>query len=245
MREGPASAKPGGGEGARKAVVLLSGGLDSATVLAGAVRDGFEAHAVTVRYGQRHAVEIERAAEIAGALGAASHRVVRVDLNFPGSSALTDPSIPLPGPAPGRAIGDEVPATYVPARNAVFLAVALSWAETIGARDLFLGVNAVDFSGYPDCRPAFLEAFESLAAAATKAGAAGARFRVHAPLLRMSKKEIVLRARELGVPVGRTVSCYDPGPGGGPCRRCEACVLRARGFREAGLEDPGEREEAP
>ncbi len=229
----------------RRAVVLLSGGLDSATVLAGAVRDGFEAHALTVRYGQRHAVEVERAAELAGSLGAASHRVVLVDLAFPGGSALTDPSIPVPVPDRERAIGSAVPVTYVPARNTVLLAVALAWAETIGARDLFLGVNAVDYSGYPDCRPAFLDAFEALAASATRAGAAGERFRVHAPLLRMSKKEIVLRATDLGVPVGRTISCYDPGPGGLPCRRCEACVLRARGFREAGLADPAVMEAAP
>ena len=213
MRERRAGARRGGGVPVRRAVVLLSGGLDSATVLAGAVRDGFEAHALTVRYGQRHAVEVERAAELAGSLGAASHRVVLVDLAFPGGSALTDPSIPVPVPDPERAIGSAVPVTYVPARNTVLLAVALAWAETIGARDLFLCVNAVDYSGYPDCRPAFLDAFEALAASATRAGAAGERFRVHAPLLRMSKKEIVLRATDLGVPVGRTISCYDPGPG--------------------------------
>ena len=222
----------------RKAVVLLSGGLDSATALAGAVREGFEAHALTVRYGQRHGIEVERAAEIARSLGAASHRVVLVDLAFPGGSALTDPSIPVPKGRSDASIGDGVPSTYVPARNAVLLSVALALAETIGARDLFLGVNAIDYSGYPDCRPAFLAAFEALAAAATKAGSEGAAFRVRAPLLGMSKREIVLEAVGLGVPIARTISCYDPSPEGRPCLRCDACSLRARGFREAGIPDP-------
>jgi len=222
----------------RRAVVLLSGGLDSAVTLAEAKEAGFEAHALTVRYGQRHALEVERAAEVAEALGAASHRVVAVGLAFPGGSALTDPAIPVPKGRESEAIGAGVPATYVPARNTVLLSIALALAETLGARDLFLGVNAVDYSGYPDCRPAFLAAFEDLAAVATRAGAEGARFAVHAPLLRMSKADIVRRGLALGVDLSRTLSCYDPGPDGEPCRACDACLLRARGFAEAGVPDP-------
>ncbi|HEX5045012.1 MAG TPA: 7-cyano-7-deazaguanine synthase QueC [Candidatus Polarisedimenticolaceae bacterium] len=222
----------------RAAVVLLSGGLDSAVTLAEALAAGFQAHALTVRYGQRHALEVERAGEIARALGAASHRVVAVDLAFPGGSALTDPAIPVPKGRESAAIGAGIPATYVPARNTVLLALALSLAETLGARDLFLGVNAVDYSGYPDCRPAFLSAFEALAAEATRAGAEGARFTVHAPLLQSSKGDIVRRGLALGVDLSRTLSCYDPGPDGEPCRACDACLLRARGFAEAGIPDP-------
>jgi 7-cyano-7-deazaguanine synthase len=225
----------------RRAVVLLSGGLDSATTLAVALREGYEAHALTVRYGQRHAVEIERAVEIATALGAASHRVIDVDLGFPGGSALTDPAIAVPRNRTDDEIGEGVPPTYVPARNTVLLSVALSWAEVLGARDLFVGVNAVDYSGYPDCRPEFLRAFEALSAVATRAGAEGEGFRVHAPLLESTKAEIVRRAVELGVDVGRTVSCYDPGQGGEPCGECDACGLRERGFREAGFPDPATR----
>jgi len=222
----------------RAAVVLLSGGLDSAVTLAEAVAAGFQAHALTVRYGQRHVLEVERAAEIARALGAASHRVAAVDLAFPGGSALTDPDIPVPKGRESAAIGEGIPPTYVPARNTVLLGLALSLAETLGARDLFLGVNAVDYSGYPDCRPAFLAAFEALAAQATRVGAEGGRFTVHAPLLRRTKGDIVRRALELGVDLSRTLSCYDPGPDGEPCRACDACLLRARGFAEAGIPDP-------
>ncbi|MDX1389069.1 MAG: 7-cyano-7-deazaguanine synthase QueC [Acidobacteriota bacterium] len=222
------------------AVVLLSGGLDSATTLAIAVAEGYEAHALSLRYGQRHAIEIERAKETAAALGAESHRVVDVDLGH-GGSALTDTELSVPHARTDAEIGQGIPATYVPARNTVFLAVALSWAEALGARDLFLGVNAVDYSGYPDCRPEFLAAFETLANVATKAGIEGDRFRVHAPLLHATKAEIVLRARELGVDTGRTISCYDPGEGGAPCGTCDACRLRARGFREAGVADPASR----
>lgn len=222
----------------RRAVVLLSGGMDSAVTLAEAREAGFETHALTVRYGQRHALEVERAAEIARALGAATHRVAVVDLAFPGGSALTDPSIPVPKGRQGAAIGTGIPATYVPARNTVLLGLALAQAETLGARDLFLGVNAVDYSGYPDCRPAFLSAFEALAAAGTRAGAEGGRFTVHAPLLRMSKGDIVRRGLALGVDLSRTLSCYDPGAEGEPCRTCDACLLRARGFGEAGIPDP-------
>ena len=216
----------------------LSGGLDSATTLALAREAGFEAHALTVRYGQRHEVEIERAAALASALGAASHRVVLVDLAFAGGSALTDPDIAVPKGRTPAAIGAGVPVTYVPARNTLFLTLALAWAETLGARDLFLGVNAVDYSGYPDCRPEFLEAFERLAAVATKAGDEGASFRVHAPLLRMTKADIVRRAVELGLDLSLTLSCYDPSQAGRPCGACDACLLRAKGFREAGIDDP-------
>lgn len=223
----------------RRAVVLLSGGLDSATVLAIARRDGFECHALTADYGQRHRIEIDRATRLATTLGAASHRIVGVDLGFAGGSALTDVSIPVPARDMDSIASDGIPVTYVPARNTVLLSLALSWAEVLGAADLFLGVNAVDYSGYPDCRPAFLEAFERLAAVATRAGVEdGPPFRVHAPLLDLGKAEIVRRAVELGVDLSLTLTCYDPGPDGTPCRRCDACVLRARGFEEAGLDDP-------
>jgi len=221
-----------------RAVVLLSGGLDSATTLALAIERGHSAFALTIRYGQRHAIEIERAARIARALRAREHRVVSVDLGAIGGSALTDRSIAVPRATPGDRIGSAIPSTYVPARNTVFLAVALAWAETLDASDLFLGANAVDYSGYPDCRPAFLEAFERLAEHGTRQGVEGGRFRVHAPLLELSKAEIVREALRLGVDVGSTVSCYDPGPSGQACRECDACVLRARGFREAGVADP-------
>ncbi len=224
----------------RLAVVLLSGGLDSATTLVEAIRQGFEAHALTVRYGQRHDLEIESAAAVARAAGAASHRVATVDMAFAGGSALTDPSLPVPKSRTEEAIGVGVPSTYVPARNTVLLSLALAWAEVLGARDLFIGATAVDYSGYPDCRPEFLGAFETLAAVATKAGIEGESFRVHAPLLRMSKGEIVRRALDLGVDLSLTWSCYDPAPGRAPCGRCDACVLRAKGFREAGVPDPGQ-----
>ena len=223
---------------ARLAVVLLSGGLDSATTLAGAVRDGFECHALTVDYRQRHRAEIRFARALAGALGAASHRVVGIDLRALGGSALTDDGIDVPRRASEVEIPDGIPPTYVPARNTVFLALALGWAEVLGARDLFVGVNAVDYSGYPDCRPAFLEAFERLAAVATRVGSEGGRFRVHAPLLHLTKAEIVRRAFDLGVDPARTLSCYDPDEAGRPCGRCDACLLRERGFREAGRQDP-------
>jgi 7-cyano-7-deazaguanine synthase len=225
----------------RRAVVLLSGGLDSATTLALAVEQGFEAHALSVDYGQRHALELERAELLAGRLGAASWRVVTVDLAHLGGCALTDPDTPVPKGRPGDRIGEAVPPTYVPARNALFLVLALGWAETMGARDLFVGANAVDYSGYPDCRPEFLEAFERLAAVGTKAGVEGRGVRVHAPLIDMSKAQIVLEARRLGVDPAATLSCYDPDPHGGPCGRCDSCLLRARGFREAGLVDPARR----
>ena len=220
------------------AVVLLSGGLDSATTLAIALREGWVAHALTVRYGQRHAIETDRARQLARLLGAAEHRVVQVDLAFAGGSALTDPAVPVPVGRDPREIGAGIPVTYVPARNTVLLSLALAWAEVLGARDLFVGVNAVDYSGYPDCRPAFLEAFERLASVATRAGVEGARFRVHAPLIHLGKGDIVRRAVELGVDPAVAISCYDPGQEGRPCGRCDACLLRAKGFAEAGLRDP-------
>ncbi len=222
---------------APRAVVLLSGGMDSAVVLAEMRHAGFECHALSFDYGQRHRVELERAAEVAQALGAASHRVARIDLRAFGASALTaDIDVPKDRDV---ARAHDVPVTYVPARNTVFLAHALAMAEATGARDIGIGVNAIDYSGYPDCRPEFVEAFERLANLATRAGTEAAVrgerwMRVHVPLLRMGKSDIVRRGRELGVDLSRTVSCYDPSPAGAPCGRCDACQLRERGFREAG-----------
>jgi 7-cyano-7-deazaguanine synthase len=220
-----------------RAVVLLSGGMDSAVVLAHLRAGGFECHALSFDYGQRHRVELERAAELARALGAADHRTARIDLRAFGASALTaDIAVPK-----GRDVehARDIPVTYVPARNTIFLAHALAMAESLGARDIGIGVNAIDYSGYPDCRPEYVEAFERLANLATRAGVEAAGrgerwIRVRTPLLSMSKADIVRRGRELGVPLDRTVSCYDPGPDGAPCGRCDACQLRERGFREAG-----------
>jgi 7-cyano-7-deazaguanine synthase len=223
----------------KRAVVLVSGGLDSAVVLAHAIAEGWEAYALTCDYGQRHRVELERAREVATALGAAEHRIVAVDLAAFGGSALTD-DLEVPKDREEGSIGGGIPVTYVPARNTVFLSLALAWAETLEARDLFLGVNALDYSGYPDCRPEFLEAFERLANRATRLGVESGRtaFRIHAPLIDRTKAQIVRRARELGVDLSRTLSCYDPRPDGTPCGRCDACLLRARGFAEAGVPDP-------
>ena len=220
----------------RKASILLSGGLDSATVLAIAGADGFECHCLTVDYGQRHRVELDAAARVANALGAASHRVLTLDLRSIGGSALTD-DIEVPhGDVPGT---DRVPVTYVPARNTVLLALLLGHAEVMGATDLFIGANAVDYSGYPDCRPAFLDAFAELANLATVAGTEhGARFRVHAPLLELTKAEIIQRGVDLGVDYGLTHSCYDPIADGRACGDCDSCTLRRRGFEEAGVTDP-------
>jgi 7-cyano-7-deazaguanine synthase len=225
----------------RPAVVLLSGGLDSATCLAWALREGFLAHALTVNYGQRHAIEVTRAAELAGRLGAASHRVLAIDLSFLTGSALTDRAVAVPKSRTDVEIASGVPLTYVPARNTVFLALAMAWSESLGARDLVIGVNAVDTSGYPDCRPAFLRAFESLAGEGTKAGVDGDRWRIHAPLLTRSKAEILRCAIAWGVPLASTLSCYDPDSSGAACGDCDACRLRARGFRELGVEDPAAR----
>jgi 7-cyano-7-deazaguanine synthase len=225
---------------ARIAVALVSGGLDSAVAAAEARAEGFEVHALSVHYGQRHDAEVEAARAIAGALGCAGHRELDVDLASFGGSALTDPLAELPHDrAPGE-IGRGIPATYVPARNTVLLSLALSMAEALGARDIFIGVNAVDYSGYPDCRPEFLQAFEALAKVATKAGVEGEGFRIHAPLLRMTKPDIVRRGVALGVDLGLTRSCYDLDPWGRACAHCDACLLRRKGFEGAGVTDPTE-----
>jgi len=219
-----------------RAAILLSGGLDSATVLAIARADGFECHCLTVDYGQRHRIELEAARTVAGSLGAASHREVKLDLRAIGGSALTDD---LDVPKDRDLDGAEIPVTYVPARNSILLSLLLGLAETIGAADLFIGANAVDYSGYPDCRPQFLEAFERLAAVATVAGSEhGVRFTIHAPLLHMTKADIIRCGTALGVDYAVTHSCYDPVPSGGACGRCDACLLRRRGFEEAGIPDP-------
>jgi 7-cyano-7-deazaguanine synthase len=216
-----------------RAVVLLSGGLDSATALAWARHQGFVAHALSVAYGQRHQSELDAAARIASALGAHEHRIMRVDLAGIGGSALTDWSIPLPEqPTAG------IPISYVPARNTLLLALALGWAETLEARDLVLGVTAVDYSGYPDCRPEFIRAFESLAALATRAGVAGTRFAVHAPLIEMSKAEIIRSGLAWGVDFRMTVSCYQADAQGRACGRCDSCRIRREGFAAAGIADP-------
>jgi 7-cyano-7-deazaguanine synthase len=227
---------------ARKpAVVLVSGGMDSAVVLALARERGFQVHALSVRYGQRHPSELEAAERVARALGAAEHKIVGVDLRSFGGSALTDDAIAVPDDSDGHAVGDgddRIPVTYVPARNTIMLSLALGWAEVIGSSDLFCGVNAVDYSGYPDCRPEFIAAFERLANLATKAGVEGAGFRVHAPLMRLSKAGIVREGMRLGVDFAMTVSCYQADPAGRACRHCDACRLRAEGFAAAGVPDP-------
>ena len=225
----------------KKAVLLLSGGLDSTTTLAMARAEGFACHALTVRYGQLHACEIEAARRVARALGAAEHRILELDLRPLARSALTDERIAVPKDRSLREIGAErdVPSTYVPARNTVLLGLALAWAETLGAFDLFVGVNVLDASGYPDCRPAFVQAFEALANVATHAGVRqGQRFRVHAPLIALSKAEIIQRGVALGVDYGLTHSCYDPGQDGTACGHCDACILRRKGFEDAGVADP-------
>jgi len=221
----------------RPAIVLLSGGLDSTTCLAIARHDGFDPIALSFRYGQRHDVELVRAAEIATTAGC-EHVVVDLDLGAFGGSALTDPSIAVPKHDRVDDVDESIPVTYVPARNTVMLSISMSLAEVRGAADVYIGVNAVDYSGYPDCRPEFIEAFEAMANLATRAAVEGRRFTVHAPLLRLSKAEIVQRAVELGVDLSRTVSCYDPSSEGRACGRCDACLLRARGFAEAGVVDP-------
>ena len=217
------------------AVVLLSGGLDSYTAAAVARRDGFDLYALTVRYGQRHVQELEAARRVAASLGVKRHLEIDVELSRMGGSALTD-AIDVPKDQPiDPAV---IPVTYVPARNTVFLSLALGWAEVVGATDLVIGVNALDYSGYPDCRPDFIRAFESLARVATKAGVEGASFRVHTPLIALSKAEIVRLGLSLGLDYGLTHSCYDPLPDGGPCGHCDSCRLRAAGFAEAGTTDP-------
>jgi 7-cyano-7-deazaguanine synthase len=223
---------------ARKAVVLLSGGLDSATALAEAKAAGFELYALTILYGQRHLVEREAARRVAKAIGVARHVEQTIDLRAFGGSALTD-DLDVPKDRPTEAIAQGIPITYVPARNTVFLALALAWAESLGAFDIFVGVNCLDYSGYPDCRPEFLRAFEAVANLATKAGVEGAgRFVIHAPLLKMTKDEIIVRGRALGVDYGLTHSCYDPTPDGLACGRCDSCSLRLAAFARLGLTDP-------
>ena len=219
------------------AVVLVSGGMDSAVVLAIAREQGFAVHALSVRYGQRHTSELDAAERVARALGAVAHKTVAVDLRSFGGSALTD-DIAVPEDSDGHVIGADIPVTYVPARNTIMLSLALGWAEVVGSSDLFCGVNAVDYSGYPDCRPAFIEAFEGLANVATKAGVEGAGFRVHAPLLHMSKADIVREGLRLDVDFSLTVSCYQADGEGRACRHCDACRLRADGFAAAGVPDP-------
>jgi len=221
------------------AVVLLSGGLDSSTVLAMARERGFAAYALSFRYGQRHEHELAAATHMARVLGAERHVVARIDLREFGGSALTSADIPVPKDRPAEAMGHGIPVTYVPARNTVFLSFALAWAETLGASDIFIGVNALDYSGYPDCRPEYIAAFEAMANLATKAGVQGRqRLRVHAPLMRLNKAQIVHEGLRLGVDYAHTSSCYDPAPDGRPCGRCDACQLRAKGFAEAGVADP-------
>ncbi|MBV5317194.1 MAG: 7-cyano-7-deazaguanine synthase QueC [Desulfobulbaceae bacterium] len=220
----------------QQAVVLLSGGLDSTTVLAIAQSQGFTCHCLSFQYGQRQVVELERARRICGHYGVQRHLILRVDLGAIGGSALTTEQ-EVPKDRPFDAMDQEIPVTYVPGRNILFLAHALSWAEVMGASDIFLGINAVDYSGYPDCRPEFLAAFAQMANLGTKAGVTGRPFHFHAPLLRLSKKEIILRGKALGVDYGLTHSCYDP-VGDLACGRCDACRLRLQGFRDAGLSDP-------
>lgn len=221
----------------KRAVVLLSGGLDSATVLAMARADGFECYALSFRYGQRHVVELEAAARVARALGAKEHRVATVDLGWIGGSALTERAIAVPKDRAVDAMGGDIPITYVPARNALFLCHALAWAEVLGARDLYAGMNALDYSGYPDCRPEFLAAFETMARLGTKAGAEGAQWKIRAPLIAMSKAEIIAAGVALGVDYALTHSCYDPA-GELACGRCDSCLLRKKGFADAGVADP-------
>jgi 7-cyano-7-deazaguanine synthase len=221
----------------RPAVVLLSGGLDSATTLAIARAEGYQAHALSFRYGQRHETELASARAVARALGAVAHHEVTIDLAQVGGSALTT-GIPVPKHRSAAEIGEGIPVTYVPARNTIFLAFALAWCEVLGAADIFIGVNALDYSGYPDCRPEFIAAFERLANLATRAGVEGQSFTVHAPLIQLSKADIVRRGIALGVDYALTHSCYDPEPDGLACGACDACLLRLRGFREAGVTDP-------
>lgn len=221
----------------KKAVVLLSGGLDSTTCLGLALQAGFEPVCLSIDYGQRHAVELERAKVVAKAHGVKDHRVVRLDLRSIGGSALTD-DIAVPKHDDVSQLSTDIPATYVPARNTIFLGLALGLAEVVGAKDLFIGVNAVDYSGYPDCRPEFIRAFEQLATLATKAGVEGARFTVHAPLSGMTKADIIRAGVAAGVDYSLTHSCYDPSPEGLACGRCDSCLLRRKGFDEAGVPDP-------
>ncbi len=222
----------------KRAVVLLSGGLDSATVLAIARSQGYELYALSFSYGQRHIWELEAAACVAAAIGVAGHRIAQIDLRIFGGSALTD-DIAVPKGRGIEEMGHGIPITYVPARNTIFLSFALAWAEVLGSSDVFIGVNALDYSGYPDCRPEFIEAYEKMANLATKAGVEGLqRLKIHTPLIALSKAGIIARGIELGVNYGLTSSCYDPSVSGAPCGQCDSCLLRQKGFRENGLVDP-------
>jgi 7-cyano-7-deazaguanine synthase len=223
---------------AKPAVVLLSGGLDSATVLAIAANQGFETYAISFRYGQRHAYELQAAAQVARRHGARRHVVLDFDLRTFGGSALTGDA-PVPKGRSLEQMGQGIPITYVPARNTIFLSFALAWAETLNCGDVFIGVNALDYSGYPDCRPQYIEAYERMANLATRAGVEGERaLTIHTPLIRLTKAQIIREGLRLGVDYALTSSCYDPGPEGRPCERCDACLLRAKGFTEAGATDP-------
>ena len=222
----------------RPAVVLLSGGLDSTTVLAIALTEGYEPYALSFRYGQRHNVELEAAQRVAAAQGVARHVVADIDLRLFGRSALTD-DIDVPRHGSADELGDGIPVTYVPARNTVFLSFALAWAETLDASDVFIGVNALDYSGYPDCRPEYIAAFEQMANLATKAGVEGRQhLKIHTPLINLTKAQIIERGLALGVDYSLTHSCYDPDPAGRACGRCDSCLLRCRGFAQLGMEDP-------
>jgi len=222
----------------KRAVVLLSGGLDSATVLAIAKREGYAPYALSFSYGQRHAWELEAAKHVAASLGAVEHRVATIDLRIFGGSALTA-EIDVPKGRATDEMSHGIPITYVPARNTIFLSFALAWAEVLDASDIFIGVNALDYSGYPDCRPEFIRAFETLANLATKAGVEGRQhLKIHTPLMAMTKAQIIAKGIELGIDYGLTSSCYDPSPTGEPCGQCDSCQLRLKGFRENGIEDP-------
>ncbi|PYL38360.1 MAG: 7-cyano-7-deazaguanine synthase QueC [Verrucomicrobia bacterium] len=221
----------------KSAVVLLSGGIDSTTTLAIAITGGYEAYALSFDYGQRHQIETQAARRAADSFGVRKHRIAKIDLRVFGGSALTG-DIDMPKQRSETEIADGIPVTYVPARNTIFLAYALGWAEVIQAADIFLGVNAIDYSGYPDCRPEFIEAFQTVANVGTKAGVEGRRFQIHTPLIKFSKAEIIRKAVELGVDLSLTHSCYDPSPDGFACGECDSCLLRLKGFREAGMKDP-------
>jgi 7-cyano-7-deazaguanine synthase len=221
----------------KRAVILLSGGIDSTTTLAIAIAEGYDPYALSFDYGQRHHIETEAAQRVADSLGTKQHRVAKIDLRVFGGSALTD-DLAVPKQRSQTEISRGIPITYVPARNTIFLAYALAWAEVIAASDIFIGVNAIDYSGYPDCRPEFIEAFESMANLATKAGVEGRRFQVHTPLIKLSKAEIIRKAIELGVDLSITHSCYDPSRQGFACGECDSCLLRLKAFHEAGIKDP-------
>ncbi|MCE3018593.1 MAG: 7-cyano-7-deazaguanine synthase QueC [Pirellula sp.] len=224
------------------AVVLLSGGLDSATCVAIAQQSGFSVYAISFRYGQRHSIELTRAAAVAKHFSIQKHAIIDIDLAKLGGSALTDMAIDVPKHDTAEEIGTDIPLTYVPARNTVFLSYALAWAEVLDSNDIFIGVNALDYSGYPDCRPEYIQAYEMVANLATKRGVSGEKLTIHAPLIHMTKGEIIRKGIDLGVDYSLTVSCYDPTPEGKPCRRCDSCLLRARGFAQAGISDPALQE---